>query len=539
MSQENTRKPKEKSTAVFDLIKSLTGSEKRYFKIFAQRHVIGSENNYLRLFDAIEAQDIYDEDDLLEKFRKEKFAKQLHRIKNYLYDLVMKSLCEFHKAKSISSEVRQKLEMIEILYAKGLISHAHKLLQTTFELADVYEQYQYVPELRDLERKILNSQFYAGKSEADLEKMHAAYRESLDVLTEINNNWLRAMRLMLFLNAQGPARSKEELRTIESAFEENKPELCNVKSFEACNYYYFNYGMYYRLAGNEAKAYEYALKHLRWYEEHSFFIRERLRSYLSLLYNFLGISLSLNRLDGVFGEVMQKLEQLPVEYAGSPQNNNFLQQMHFNAINTIKLSYIIATGKIEEGLLLIPRIAEEMKNLQEKTEPIIEYNFYFSFARIYFTAGNFPKANENLNRIINSGKVQRTDIYCFSKIMSLLIHYEMGKMDLLEYSVVSTYRYLLKRNRLYKVENHILDFIRKKAPHMDSEKKKLDAFSELKDQLICTTKDDAFEKRALEYFDLISWLESKISGRRFQDIIAEKIRQPEYRPNILNDFVNV
>src|SRR3990170_954851 len=119
--EEKKRKPKEKSTAVFDLIRSLTGPEKRYFKIFATRHVIGEENNYIKLFNAIESQQEYNEEVILDKFRNDKFAKQLHRIKNYLYDLIMKSLCEFHKAKSISSEVRQKLEMIEILYAKGLI----------------------------------------------------------------------------------------------------------------------------------------------------------------------------------------------------------------------------------------------------------------------------------------------------------------------------------------------------------------------------------------------------------------------------------
>ncbi len=537
--EDKKRKPKEKSTAVFDLIKSLTGPEKRYFKIFATRHVIGEENNYIRLFDAIESQPEYDEDAILNKFKKEKFARQLHRIKNYLYDLVMKSLCEFHKAKSISSEVRQKLEMIEILYAKGLIPHAEKMLESTKELAEVYEQYQYIPEIRELERKILNSQFYAGKTEADLEKMHAAYKTSLDVLDEINNNWLRAMRLMLFLNAQGPARNKQELATIEKKFEENKPEVCNVKSFEACNYFYFNYGMYYRLSGDEEKSYEYSLKHLKWYEEHSFFIRERLRSYLSLLYNFLGISLSLNRFDDTFFEVLGKLEKIPEEYAASPQNNNYLALMHFNAVNTIKLSHVIATGQFEKGLALIPEIQTGMKEMGEKIEPIIEYNFYFSFARIYFTAGNFQKANEYLNKIINSGKVQRTDIYCFSKILSLLVHYEMGKFDLLEYSVVSTYRYLLKRNRLYKVENIILDYIRKKAPQIDSEKKQLEAFAELKAALIAATKDDHFENRALEYFDIIAWLESKITGKKFSEIISERIKHPDYRPNILNDFVNV
>ena len=123
--------------------------------------------------------------------------------------------------------------------------------------------------------------------------------------------------------------------------------------------------------------------------------------------------------------------------------------------------------------------------------------------------------------------------------MSLLVHYEMGKFDLLEYSVVSTYRYLLKRNRLYKVENIILDYIRKKAPLIDSEKKQLEAFIDLKDALITATKNDPFENRALEYFDLIAWLESKITGKKFSEIIKERIESPDYRPNIMNDFVNV
>jgi len=41
------------STELFDLIRSLSQSEKRYFKVYASKHVIGKENNYVRLFEAI------------------------------------------------------------------------------------------------------------------------------------------------------------------------------------------------------------------------------------------------------------------------------------------------------------------------------------------------------------------------------------------------------------------------------------------------------------------------------------------------------
>ena len=43
--------------ALFDLIKSMTMSEKRYFKIYSSKHTIGEKNEYIRLFDADEFTD--------------------------------------------------------------------------------------------------------------------------------------------------------------------------------------------------------------------------------------------------------------------------------------------------------------------------------------------------------------------------------------------------------------------------------------------------------------------------------------------------
>ena len=37
--------------ALFELVKSMTMSEKRYFKIYSSKHVIGQSNDYVLLFD--------------------------------------------------------------------------------------------------------------------------------------------------------------------------------------------------------------------------------------------------------------------------------------------------------------------------------------------------------------------------------------------------------------------------------------------------------------------------------------------------------
>ena len=62
-----------KKGELFLLIKSLSRTEKRYFRMFANMNK-GSAN-YLRLFDAIDKQEVYDEKTIKEEFQGETFVK--------------------------------------------------------------------------------------------------------------------------------------------------------------------------------------------------------------------------------------------------------------------------------------------------------------------------------------------------------------------------------------------------------------------------------------------------------------------------------
>ena len=70
-----------KKEPLFDLIQSLTMSEKRFFKIFSQRHIIGEVNQYLLMFDFIDKTPEVNNEILL----KQSFVKNLSAEKNYLY----------------------------------------------------------------------------------------------------------------------------------------------------------------------------------------------------------------------------------------------------------------------------------------------------------------------------------------------------------------------------------------------------------------------------------------------------------------------
>ena len=63
----------------------------------------------------------------------------------------------------------------------------------------------------------------------------------------------------------------------------------------------------------------------------------------------------------------------------------------------------------------------------------------------------------------------------------------------------------------------------KNAKHLSTKQKQIAAFSKLKNQML-ELKTSRYEKRAFIYFDIISWLESRIENRTVEEVIKEKAR---------------
>ena len=108
------------STELFELIKSLTKTEKRYFKLSASGFK-KEDNNYLKLFNALDKQSEYDEKKIVAQFPEEKFIKELRVTKKYLYKLITRSLISYHEESSVNSKLKYYLRCAEVLFEKGLL----------------------------------------------------------------------------------------------------------------------------------------------------------------------------------------------------------------------------------------------------------------------------------------------------------------------------------------------------------------------------------------------------------------------------------
>ena len=113
----------------------------------------------------------------------------------------------------------------------------------------------------------------------------------------------------------------------------------------------------------------------------------------------------------------------------------------------------------------------------------------------------------------------RTDLQCYSRLLHLIAHYELGNDQILEYLIKSVYRFMLKMENLSLVEEEILRFLRHSFKL--SPKQLKPEFEKLLERLK-TFEKNRFETRVFAYLDIISWLESKLRNVPVQDIIREK-----------------
>ncbi len=130
------------SPELFNLIKSLTKSEKRYFKLSSSLQ--SGEKNYMKLFDAIEGQEEYEEEDLKVLFKGETFINHLPSEKNHLYSLILKSLRGFYADKSAAAILQEQLRNIELLYNKALYKECAKTIKKAKKIAYNYEKYYFL-----------------------------------------------------------------------------------------------------------------------------------------------------------------------------------------------------------------------------------------------------------------------------------------------------------------------------------------------------------------------------------------------------------
>jgi hypothetical protein len=167
------------ATDLHELIQCLSAAEKRYFRLFAARHPADGRSNYLRLFDAIAAQAVYDEAAIKAGLEGDSLLKHFAVTKRYLYDQILECLHQFHAVQSVEEGIKKQVHQAGVLLQKDLPKQSAKLLQQARRQIDRYELFSLLPEWLMMQRAVHDRLRPADAQEVlDMEKRcrHCVYQ---------------------------------------------------------------------------------------------------------------------------------------------------------------------------------------------------------------------------------------------------------------------------------------------------------------------------------------------------------------------------
>jgi len=511
----NFTMPNVSTDALFQLVKSLEKSEKRSFKLYAKRNSSSDELKIVHLFDALDKMDEFDEEQLLKK-NKSITKLQLSNIKSHLYRELLASIRLLKSEDNIDIQLHEQLDYARILYNKGLYLQSLKILYKIKEHAKATNQVSFLPQVLFLEIKIESlhiTRSMQDKAESLSREVNDA-NNRLQMIGQLSN---LSLQLYSWYIKNGHARNKNDEAAVKSYFETSLGfDVKTVDGFYEKLYLYQSYCWYAFIRQDFLMYYRYTQKWVDLFEKEPMMIGIETTHYIKGMHNLLGAHFDLQN-DSKFAAELERFEDFSTSAAMHNNDNNRIQTFVYLYIAKINRHFML--GTFSAGTELIPEIEGfvlENKMYIDRHRILV---FYYKFASLYFGSGNYDKAIDYLNKIINWKVDLRTDLQCYARLLHLIAHYELGNFQLLEYLIKSVYRFMAKMENLSVVEEEMFKFL-KKAFNLTPAKLKPE-FQKLLDKLK-KYENSSSETRAFAYLDVISWLESKINKVPVQDIIRKK-----------------
>ena len=503
--------PKTPSTKLFNLIKSLSGSEKRYFKVFVSSRQSDKESKYTRLFDAIEEQNELDEEALKKRiYADEKIeSRKYSELKSYLYDLILKSLHGYDEKTSIDFRLKNLLQNVRVLYKRSHYLECMEMLAKAKKLAYRYENFICVVEILSWEKQVAYAQENIEFLDSQLDRIDEEEKDCLEQVRNIST--YRNILYQLIISRRKDAVLRSELKVKKLNTIMGNPVLEKIeqaRSHRARILYYRIYSNYSYSILKYNNFYEYSLQLVELMETRKDLLKEEVSGYIFAMTNLMLAC-------GLLGKYTE-LESYLEDFKSIKVQTLDDELRVFKLYNNLKFRLCIVSGEFEEGLKALKKHLKETKKYDPQS--FERGTFYFQYFYIYFGIEDYEKALEYLNQWLNLPRsVEREDLQSLARILNLIIHYEMDNSILLEYLIRSTYRFLKKRNRAFEFEKQILNFIQK-AIKIQSKKELKKAFQNLKEDFEKLLEIPS-EKVMLQYFDIISWVDSKILDQPFSEVL--------------------
>ncbi|MEI3791026.1 MULTISPECIES: hypothetical protein [unclassified Chryseobacterium] len=501
---------------LFVLIKSLTTSEKRQFRLYVNRLGINVDAKFLLLFSELDKMKEYDEQIIIEK--KISTKQQLSNLKAHLYKQILVSLRMNPSHQNYRIQLREQLDFANILYQKGLYKQALKILDKTKQSALELDEKSIASEIINLE-KVIESQFITRSIEGradELIKQSTEISKQNHYATELSNLSLKLYSEML---TYGYVKNDTDREKVLNLFNDQikKIKLDQLNFTEKL--WYFKAHVW---KNQLLQDYKYTLKYAyQWVD----LFHKKPEMIISHPVWYIKGNTYLLKILFLYGNI-DILEEHFEHFNAMVNSQNFAQNENLQALiflthyNTLMNIHFVK-GEFFTGTKLIPEIELKMERLREKID---EHHFmilYLKMAAMFFGSKKFKKSIEYSMKVVEcKGNVQE-DLLFHTRILILMAKYESGNDEDYDEFINSTLKFARKMKKPEAFHFESIQFFKNiNSLVLDQHHKAFDAFDEVLDGF----SKNEYYRRSLFYIDIHGWVKSKVKNVDVIEIIKQKVR---------------
>lgn len=484
-----------KSNNLHSLIKSLTKSEKRFITLNTQIHK--GDKVYLKLLEAIDKQNVYDEKSILQQFKNEAFVKQFSVAKNYLQSFILKQLRHFHSNLKASIECKNYLIEVEILFWKGQYRLAEKHIIKTEKLAEKYEFFLILEELNNWKSRIYNAQLkldtdhkitFEDQSKTNIEM----YQNILDYKELTNTTQLLIKKSEIIRD------NKEQLVYDKLLKNPLLVDINNAKSNQAKYGYYVLNSVIKRMVGELEESEKYRKNLLTFLESKPYLIQENPIHYIAAIHNILMNCLVVGDYE-LYEKTIKKLKDHDFKM---PHERAYV----FSTLCLFELGYYTERKEYDNAIKFVETTLSNYNELSGLLNMEHEFLLHYNAGLAQYHRGEYNQALKWINKVINlTSKDLRVDVKASAYLLNILIHYDLGNNDILSYLLKSTITFL-KQNKMFRKIDQVFLSIFANIP-LKSDKKETIIHLTSKLQEMNKVKDKATIILDINYFE---WIQNRI-----------------------------
>jgi len=495
------------------LVKSLSKSEKRYFRLYS--NLQSGEKMYLYLFDLIE--DDVPRESIHKQFCKKYDEKSFEIAVKHLYQTILDCIVFLRGTNNIQTKIFNYITEANILFERSLYDEAMIHLNKAKKLAITYEMDSLIILARSTELRYMNANEFNNITERQLVNKQMKIIEMLKYCRSANLHSQLYDILKHRLIYKGYVRSDKQKQDLNDLVLSELHMIANNphKGFESQKLHLLFQATYYLNSGYYKTAIDLYQMLIDLFEENKHMVASPpiyyLQAVLGILNSLMAVSLYdempffINKLKEIESEDYQS------DFTLNVRAHIFIYDFYrifnkgdFNSIATL--------------------ICDYDDNLFKKLQLLgleMQLKLLLCLTILDISTENYNSARKNMRKIIGSGKLFYVlPTYRHVRLLNLILQAELGNYDFFDNEIKSIKRGIRFENHVYATERLLFKFVQNY--HILNQEKTRTKLLQLLEKETEKINHNKYEKQILTVFDFISWMESKLTKRKFNEILAEK-----------------